>query len=464
MGIQTKHFIDEERIQDLIDLEPRKTSVNEILEEAHKLKGLKPEQAAVLLNITDKDDLARLFSAAKNVKEQIYGKRIVLFAPLYLSNYCTNNCLYCGFRIDNKEIRRRILSPDEAVEEAKEIINAGHKRILLVAGENTKMSNLDYVKEVIDKIYEQKLLNGEIRRLNVNIAPLSLEEFQRLGTFGIGTYQCFQETYHRETYKIMHPSGLKANYDWRVETMDRALSAGLKDVGMGALFGLTDFRFEVIALLMHAQHLDRKYGIGPHTLSVPRIEPAQGSALSEAPPFAVSDDDFKKIIAVLRLSVPYTGIILTTRERAEFRKELIGLGVSQISAGSKTNPGGYHEKKETTEQFTVGDTRSLDEVIYELIQDDYIPSFCTACYRRGRTGKDFMDLAKPGLIQKFCDPNALSTFKEYLEDYASPQTKSAGIRLIDAKLSDIKAKDAKLAEKITGQLELIDAGKRDIYI
>ena len=426
METQNRIFIDENKINALIDTKPDKDRVNEILNKSLSLKGLNLEEAAVLLNVADSDLLEKIFKAAKTVKENIYGKRIVLFAPLYLSNYCSNNCLYCGFRIDNKNIQRKMLSVDEVLDEVREIVNTGHKRLLLVAGEDTHKCNLDYVEKIINKIYEQKILNGEVRRININIAPLSVEEFKRLGSFGIGTYQSFQETYHKETYKTMHPSGLKANYDWRIETMDRALEAGLHDVGMGALFGLTDYRFEVLAMLMHAEHLDKKYGVGPHTLSIPRIEPAQGSDVSESPPHAINDTDFKKIIAVLRLAVPYTGIILSTRERAEFRKELLDLGVSQISAGSKTSPGGYKAENNSTEQFSVGDTRSLDEVIYELSTHGFIPSFCTSCYRLGRVGKDFMDYAKPGLIQRFCQPNALLTFKEYLIDYASEKTQEAG--------------------------------------
>lgn len=458
-----KNFIiDEDRINELIEKKSSKNDTLAILDKALTLKGLSIEEASVLLNIEDDEILEKLFKAAKTVKEKIYGKRIVLFAPLYLSNYCVNNCLYCGFRHDNKDIVRKMLTPDEVLQETKAIVNTGHKRILLVAGEDLRKCNLDYIKEIIDKIYEQKVLNGEVRRININMAPLSVEDFRRLASFGIGTFQSFQETYHRETYKLMHPSGLKANYEYRIETMDRALEAGLQDVGMGALLGLTDHRFEVLAMLMHAEHLDKKYGTGPHTLSIPRIEPAKGSAMSEQPPHAINDRAFKKIVAVLRLAVPYTGIILSTRERAEFRAEMLDLGVSQISAGSKTNPGGYETEKKSTEQFTVGDTRSLDEVVYELVNHGFIPSFCTSCYRVGRVGKDFMDFAKPGLIQKFCQPNALFTFKEYLLDYASEKTKEAGFKAIESHLAEIP--DEKLRLKTASQLLQIEEGTRDIYV
>lgn len=460
MQAASKFTIDEDYITGLMNSSVDIKKVEEILTKALDLKGLSLEESAVLLNIEDDELLEKVCKTAKALKEKIYGKRIVLFAPLYLSNYCTNNCLYCGFRADNKTIKRKMLTVDEVVEETSKILKTGHKRVLLVAGEDLNKCNLDFVEQVINKIYEQKIMNGEVRRLNLNIAPLSTEEFKRLASFGIGTYQCFQETYHKETYKKMHPTGLKANYDWRLETMERALSAGLHDVGMGALFGLTDYRFEVLALLSHSEYLDKKFGVGPHTLSIPRIEPADGSEVSEQPPFAVDDKSFKKIVAVLRLSVPYTGLILSTREKASTRRELLEVGISQISAGSKTNPGGYSDEK-ATEQFAVGDTRSLDEVINELAENDFIPSFCTSCYRVGRTGKDFMDLAKPGLIQKFCNPNAIVTFAEYLLDYATEETKKVGFESIDKHINEIK--DEKTKDKVINQLEEIKKGKRDFY-
>lgn len=460
MSKLVEQIIPEAKINDLMELKPTKEKIDEILNNALNLKGLTLEETACLLNIEDDETLNQLFKTAKTVKENIYGKRIVLFSPLYVSNYCTNNCLYCGFRYDNKEMNRRKLTVDEVIKEAQAIVNMGHKRILLVAGEDKNSVNLDYIEEIIKKMYELKVLNGEIRRININIAPLSVEEFKRLKSFNIGTFQSFQETYHQETYKKMHISGLKANFDYRVETMDRALEAGLNDVGVGVLFGLTDYRFEVLALLSHAQHLEEKYGTGPHTISVPRIEPASGSEVSEHPPYAIDDKTFKKIIAILRISVPYTGIILTTRERAEFRKEALELGVSQVSAGSKTNPGGYSEEKSTA-QFTVGDHRTLDEVVKELSENGYLPSFCTSCYRLGRVGKDFMDLAKPGLIQRFCQPNAMVTFREYLEDYASPETKEAGLKAINEHLSEMK--DEKLLAKTKTQLARVENGERDLY-
>jgi 2-iminoacetate synthase len=460
MSKLSEQIIPEAKINDLMELKPTKEKIDEILNKALNLKGLSIEETAYLLNIEDDETLNKLFKTAKTLKEKIYGKRIVLFAPLYISNYCTNNCLYCGFRFDNKTMNRRKLSVDEVIQEAQNIINMGHKRILMVAGEDKNTVNLDYIEEIIQKMYELKVMNGEVRRININIAPLSVEEFKRLKSFNIGTFQSFQETYHRETYKKMHVSGLKADFEYRVGTMDRALEAGLNDVGIGALFGLTDYRFEVLAILSHAQHLEEKYGTGPHTISVPRIEPASGSDVSENPPYAIDDKTFKKIISILRISVPYTGIILTTRESAEFRREALELGISQLSAGSKTNPGGYSEEKSTA-QFTVGDHRSLDEVVKELSDSGYLPSFCTSCYRLGRVGKDFMDLAKPGLIQKFCQPNAMVTFREYLEDYASPETKEAGLRAIESHLSEMT--DEKVLARTKSQLERVTNGERDLY-
>lgn len=460
MSITNKQIINVNKINELIEQTYTESQIDEILNKALELKGLSLEDSAALLNVKDETVLEKIFKAAKQLKETIYGNRIVMFAPLYLSNYCVNNCLYCGFRIDNKTMNRKMLTVDEVVAEAEAIMNMGHKRILLVAGEDTNRCNLDYIQEIIDKIYEKKIFNGEIRRLNINIAPLKVEQFKRLGEMGIGTFQSFQETYHPEVYKEMHISGPKANYQWRLETMDRAIEGGIKDFGIGALFGLTDYRFEVLATLMHAEYLDSTYGVGPHTISIPRIEYAEGSKVSENPPHAITDEQFKKIVAVLRLSVPYTGIVLSTRERAEFRRELLEIGISQISAGSKTNPGGYTNKC-ATEQFSTSDNRALDEVVKELTENDYIPSFCTSCYRLGRVGKDFMDLAKPGLIKKFCGSNAITTLKEYLDDYASEETKKAGNELIKKELAKID--DEKVKAKIEQNLEKISNGERDLF-
>lgn len=448
-------------INELIENNTNKSSIDDILNKALKLKGLDLDESARLLNIDNEEDAEKMFHAAKQLKEIIYGNRIVLFAPLYAANVCTNNCLYCGFRHDNQEITRCVLTPDEVAEEAKAIMNLGHKRIVLLTGEDYKETGLDYLGECIDKIYKAKVFNGEIRRINVNIAPLSVEDFKRLDSFGIGTYQLFQETYNEEVYKYVHPSGKKSNYRWRLEAMDRALEAGMHDVGIGPLFGLTDYRFETLATLMHSHHLDAKFGIGPHTISVPRIEPAKGVTFSENPPEKIDEFTFKKIVAVLRLSVPYTGIILSTRETPTLRKALCDLGASQISAESRVNPGGYSVHKESDSQFTMSDNRSLDEIVRALINDGYTPSFCTACYRKGRIGKDFMDLAKPGLIKKFCQPNAISTLAEYLYDYASDETKTDGLNFIENQIAETE--NPAIQSQLTDMIAKVAAGERDVY-
>ena len=448
-------------INELLDKKTDNSKIDDILNKALKLKGLNLEESAELLNVEDEQVAEKIFKAAKQLKEIIYGNRIVLFAPLYAANVCTNNCLYCGFRHDNTSIKRCVLTPDEVAEEAKAIMNLGHKRIVLLTGEDYKETGLDYLEECIQKIYEAKVFNGEIRRINVNIAPLSIEDFKRLNSFGIGTYQLFQETYNEDIYKYVHPSGKKSNYRWRLEAMDRALEAGLHDVGIGPLFGLSDYRFETLATLMHSHHLDAKFGVGPHTISVPRIEPAKGVTFSENPPEKISDFNFKKIVAVLRLSVPYTGLILSTREVPEMRKALCDLGISQISAESKVNPGGYSVHKETDSQFTMSDNRTLDEVVKALLQDGYTPSFCTACYRKGRVGKDFMDLAKPGLIKQFCQPNAVSTLAEYLYDYASEETKETGLKFIEEQISNTD--NPAIQSLLTDMIAKVAAGERDVY-
>lgn len=456
-------FIDEDRINDLIDKKlASKDEVNEILDKALLAQGLTLEESAILLNIEDDEILNKLFKAAKTIKEKIYGKRIVIFAPLYAANVCKNNCVYCAFRMDNKDIERRVLTPAEVVEEAKAIMRMGHKRILLLTGEDYRETGLDYLEEIMERIYKTKELNGEIRRINVNIAPLSVEDFRRLNTFGIGTYQLFQETYKKETYKQMHPSGKKSNYEWRVEAMDRAIEAGINDLGIGPLFGLEDYKFETLATLMHAEHMDKVCGVGPHTISIPRIEHAQGVAFSDNPPAKMSDKDFKKLVAVLRLAVPYTGMILSTRETPELRREIMELGISQISAASQTNPGGYFIHKETTSQFESGDTRSMEEIIIDLCKHGFLPSFCTSCYRVGRVGNKFMDEAKSGHIHTFCQPNALSTFKEYLEDYGSEKLKKIGNKLIERQLLEIE--NPKIKEIAEKNIKAVEVGKRDLYM
>ncbi|MDO5536829.1 MAG: [FeFe] hydrogenase H-cluster radical SAM maturase HydG [Desulfovibrionaceae bacterium] len=435
--------------------------VREILARARELKGLGLEDVAVLMNITSPDLVEELFHAARAVKEEIYGNRIVLFAPLYISNLCSNECLYCAFRRTNREVVRKALNADEIRQQTEIILSQGHKRVLMVAGEAYPGSGIDYVLDSIDAIYSANVNGSTIRRVNVNLAPLTVEDFRRLKEHHIGTFQLFQETYHRPTYAQVHLAGPKKDLDWRASSFDRAMLAGIDDVGMGLLYGLYDWRFETLALMSHIAHLEERFGVGCHTISVPRIEPAIGSDLASRPPHAVSDEDFLKLVAILRLAVPYTGIIMSTRESSAIRSRTLELGVSQISAGSRTNPGGYEaESRFEAAQFQLGDHRSLAEVIADLGEHGFIPSFCTGCYRLGRTGKDFMDLAKPGLIKAKCGPNALSTFEEYLLDYATPEAHEAGERAISAALDEMDERVRRTSEKL---LAKVRDGRRDVY-
>ncbi|MFZ3090435.1 MAG: [FeFe] hydrogenase H-cluster radical SAM maturase HydG [Nitrospirota bacterium] len=452
----TENIINIEEIEDAIRTQerPEPDLIRSILKKAAAISGLAISEAAALLNVNDPDLLTELFKTSALVKGKIYGRRIVLFAPLYISNECTNNCLYCGFSRDNKDAKRKTLAINEAVDEAQFLSQKGYKRLLLVTGEDIRSSNINYLTAVINAIYE----NTDIRILHINAPPMKVEDFKRLKDAGIGVYQSFQETYHPETYKKMHPSGMKKDYEWRITTMDRAIEAGFDDIGMGTLFGLYDFRFEALALIQHARYLEDRYGFGPHTVSVPRLQPASGAVISDAP-YPVSDIDFKKIVAVYRLAMPYVGIVISTREPKELRDEIIKIGASQISAGSRTNPGGYSVRSsgENTEQFETEDHRSLDEMIQVIAKSNNLPSLCTACYRKGRTGNDFRKLADTGDIQKYCLPNAILTFQEYLIDYASDKTKEIGQRIIDDAIAKVEQMD--FAER----LERIKKGERDIY-
>ncbi len=435
--------------------------VREILARARDLEGLPDRDLAVMMGVSDPELLGEVFQTAKSVKESIYGNRLVLFAPLYISNLCGNECAYCAFRARNRELQRRALSQDEIALEVKHLVEQGHKRILLVAGEAYPHEGFEYVLKAIDTVYRTASGPGEVRRVNVNVAPLSLDEFGLLKAREIGTYQVFQETYHRETYARVHVAGKKRDFDWRVNAPDRAMAAGIDDVGIGVLFGLFDWRFEILALVQHIRHLERRFGVGPHTISVPRMEPATGSDIATHPPHPVSDIDFRKIVAILRLAVPYTGIIMSTRETAEIRRETFALGVSQISAGSRTNPGGYAEdEKLDAAQFCLGDHRPLDEVIRDVAALGYVPSFCTACYRLGRTGRDFMDLAKPGEIKEHCGPNALASFQEYIEDYGSPETRLVGEAAIARALAGL---EPGLQDRAATMVQMVKAGTRDVY-
>ena len=434
--------------------------VREILEKAALCKGLSHREAAILLDCDDPALEARLYELAGEIKQRFYGNRIVLFAPLYLSNYCINGCVYCPYHAKNRSIPRKKLTQEEIAEEVRALIRTGHKRLAVEAGEDPKHNPLEYILDSIKTIYSVREGGNSIRRVNVNIAATDVESYRKLKAAGIGTYILFQETYNRQQYESLHPTGPKSNYAWHTEAMDRAQEGGCDDVGVGVLFGLGGYRYELTALLMHAEHLEARFGVGPHTISMPRICPADDVSLDSFPD-ALPDAIFRKIVAVLRVAVPYTGMIISTRESARMREQLLHCGVSQISGGSRTSVGGYttEERHDETAQFDVSDTRPLDDVVRWLLEQDHIPSFCTACYREGRTGDRFMALCKSGKISLCCTPNALMTLKEYLMDYASPATRAAGERLIAASLNDIP--EGRVREKTVERLARIEAGERD---
>lgn len=459
-----ENFIDRDKLYGMLENNtPTESQINEILNKARKLKGLNLEDVAKLLCVEDEAQIQKILETAMYAKEEIYGRRLVLFAPIYTGNACVNNCVYCGFRRDNKSLKRKVLTMDEIEQETLTLLRQGHKRALLICGESSR-NNTDYMVEAIRRTYGAKDEKGStIRRINVELAPMSIEDFAKLKAEHIGTYVCFQETYDPIMYKEFHPAGTpKADYLNRLTVMDRAQAGGINDVGLGVLFGLIDYKFEILALMEHARHLEEDWGCGPHTISFPRIEPAEGTPFSTHVPHPVSDKDFKKIIAIIRIAMPYTGIIISTRESAEMRNELVKYGVSQISAASRTNPGAYSQEEENTgAQFSLGDHRSLDEVISMMCDEGYIPSFCTGCYRKGRVGADFMDLAKPGLIKEYCKPNAMFTFREYLEDYASPETKAKGLALLKELVTTFPKEELK--RKVEGNLCQIGEGSRDLY-
>jgi len=465
---RTASFINPEQIRNtLADARPTPERVRQVLARARELKGLDAADAAVLLNVTDPDLEAEVLAVAGEVKETIYGRRMVLFAPLYIGNRCSNDCLYCAFRAANRDIARRSLSLEEVEAETRILLREGHKRLLVLSGEDAS-EPLDRLLAVLERIYavqEPSPRTGRlasIKRINVEIAPLEVAEFARLKTARIGTYACFQETYDPELYAAYHRRGPKADYAYRLNVMDRAMEGGLEDVGLGALFGLGDFRFEALGLLAHAAHLEATFGCGPHTISVPRIEPAEGAPAATSVPRPLSDDQFRLLIATLRLALPYTGIILSTRESEALRDELFRYGVSQVSAGSRTNPGAYADTEGSGSQFQLGDHRSLAEVVGKLGDLGYVPSFCTGCYRKGRVGADFMDLAKPGLIKRFCEPNALFTFAEYLQDFGDEAACVAGEKVVARTLAALPD-DATRARTAAG-LAQVASGHRDVYL
>ena len=458
-----KGFIDRERLYEMLDRRaPAAGALDEILNRAFQLRGLSLDDVASLLVVEDPAQIRKIMDCASYVKEEIYGKRLVLFAPVYTGNICDNDCVYCAFRKSNTALKRRILTMPEIEREVRTLLREGHKRVLLICGE-TAQNDTDYMCEAIRTSYRVREGKDYVRRINLELAPMDVSDFAKLKAEKIGTYVCFQETYDPVMYRKYHPGGTpKADYEYRITVMDRAMEGGVDDVGIGVLFGLSDYRFEILAIMEHAAHLEALFGCGPHTVSFPRIEPAENTPLASRAPHPVSDDDFKKIIAIIRIALPYTGIILSTRENEELRTELFSYGVSQISAGSRTNPGAYGDNGTATgSQFALGDHRSLEEVINSIVEKGYIPSFCTGCYRMGRVGGDFMELAKPGLIKQYCMPNAIFTFEEYLKDFASPATKAAGAKLVGDLVAGVS--DANLKERMTKALGEIDAGKRDIY-
>ncbi|MGI6606013.1 MAG: [FeFe] hydrogenase H-cluster radical SAM maturase HydG [Peptococcia bacterium] len=472
-SLDANEFIaDEEVLQSISEAKKAaqdKQEIERILAKAGEYKGLTHREAAVLLEVDDDEILAKMYKLAKEVKEKIYGKRIVLFAPLYLSNYCVNNCKYCGYKCSNN-IKRLQLSQEEVKAEVRALEAMGHKRLLLEFGEDDQNCPIEYVLECIKTIYNEKFVNGAIRRVNVDIAATTVENYRKLKEAGIGTYILFQETYHKPTYLAVH-CGPKRNYEWHTEAMDRAMQGGIDDVGIGPLYGLYEYHYETVALLMHAEHLEAAHGVGPHTISVPRLLPAEGVNYQDFP-YLVNDHDFKKIVTTIRLAVPYTGMILSTRERAEFRKELLEVGISQMSAGSCVGVGGYAQqektdKKEVQEkgtaekpQFDLADHRKPSEVIKGLVKDGYVPSYCTACYREGRTGDRFMPLAKSGQISNCCLPNALLTFEEYLQDYADDELKEMGRQMIDAEIQNVP--NERQRARAVDYLNRIRQGERDL--
>ncbi len=458
-------IIDHEVIDQLISAAaPVEGRLDEILAKARELKGLSNAEAAELLSIENPDSVESILQTAAYVKMEIYGRRMVLFAPLYAGNRCANECLYCGFRSGNKDIHRVTLKKLQLEEETRALLKQGHKRVLLLAGE-TGHYGVDFMMDALETIYAVDEKGARVRRINLEVAPMSVEDFRTLKTGGIGTYTCFQETYDPLLYIKYHLSGPKADYDYRLSVMDRAMEGGIDDVGMGVLFGLAPWKQEVLSLLDHSRYLDERWGCGPHTLSVPRLEPAPGAPVANAIPHPVSDAQFRLLVAVLRLTLPYTGIILSTRESKQMRDDLFRYGVSQASAGSRTTPGGYSEEagsEFTHSQFSLSDHRTLHEVVSDMVDGGFVPSFCTGCYRKGRTGADFMDLAKPGLIKSYCLPNGLTSFAEYLEDYADDGLKKKGYALI----GKLKAEtlEVSVRERIEAGVSGIQAGGRDIYV
>lgn len=460
-----EEFIDNQEVLNSLEYAKKNKSnielINQILEKAKKEKGLTHREASVLLACDIPEKNEEIFKLAKKIKQDYYGNRIVMFAPLYLSNYCVNGCVYCPYHKKNTHIPRIKLSQEDIKREVEALQDMGHKRLAIETGEDPINNPIEYILDSIKTIYSVKHKNGAIRRVNVNIAATTIENYKKLHDAGIGTYILFQETYNKKSYEELHPTGPKHNYNYHTEAMDRAMEGGIDDVGLGVLFGLESYKYEFAAILMHAEHLEATFGVGPHTISVPRIRKADDID-PETFDNGIDDDIFAKIVACIRIAVPYTGMIVSTRESQKCRERLLELGISQVSGGSKTSVGGYFKpmpEDEDSAQFDVSDRRPLDDVIRWLIELGYIPSFCTACYRKGRTGERFMEICKNEQIHNFCHPNALMTLKEYLEDYASPETKAAGEKLIQKEL--IQFQDNKLEEDLEQKLVKIHEGERD---
>lgn len=458
-----ENFIDPNEIWSILEsVSSTSEQVDAVIAKSMDKHRLTLAETAVLINATDEASVKKIKQAARELKERVYGKRIVLFAPLYIGNLCVNNCAYCGFRSENKKQIRTTLNQNEIVEQVKCLEDTGHKRLILVYGEHPRYTP-EFIAESVRTVYSVKHGQGEIRRVNINAAPLDVEGFKVVKDAGIGTYQIFQETYHRPTYEKVHLSGKKRDYDWRLTALDRAQQAGIDDVGIGVLLGLYDWRFELLGLVRHVNHFESVFNVGPHTISFPRIKEASGFEVDKQ--YAVSDEDFARLVAILRLAVPYTGLILTAREPSDLRDEVLQYGVSQIDGGTNIELGGYSKAKEgqtlEREQFVINDDRSLNEVMEELVDKGYIPSFCTACYRTKRTGEHFMEFSVPGFIKRFCQPNAMLTLAEYLEDYAPATTREKGYRLIEQNLAEYE--DERFKTQLQERLIRIKAGERDLY-
>lgn len=461
-----KPFIDADEIWGYINnTKANKQRVREVIQKSLDKNRLTLEETAVLVNADDPELIEEIKEGANQLKEKVYGNRIVLFAPLYIGNKCTNDCKYCGFRVSNKDADRQTLNDAEIKQEVEALEDNGQKRLILVYGEHPHY-DADYIAHTVETVYSVNKGNGEIRRVNINAAPLEIEGFKKVHDAGIGTYQIFQETYHPEAYKEYHLGGKKRDYNYRLTSLDRAMEAGIDDVGIGALFGLYDWRFEVLGMLRHTNHFEAVYDIGPHTLSFPRIQDAASIGITDK--YMVDDDTFTRLIAILRLAVPYTGMILTARENPKVRKEVMRFGVSQIDGGTKLELGSYHESQNeeqdlNREQFMINDSRSLNEIIDELLDDGYLPSFCTACYRLGRTGEHFMEFSVPGFIKRYCTPNAILTLSEYLVDYAKEETREKGWKVIENNLQNLQENNHRNVNEIRRRIDKIKEGERDLY-